>query len=346
MATIREVASACGVSTATVSHVLNGRFQRVSEETRLNVLAKMRELGYRPPPKEEHQKAINTRNLGLMAEDLTYSPIFSNPYFGHVLDGILEASGLQGWSTTIFIQRMWHQDIGQAIRRNYDGRCDGLLLLAPLADSEAVNMLHQRGVPMVMIGSTSWLKGVSSVDIDNRATAASAVTYLMKRGHRKIGYISQGHRTISSSEREEGYREALASAGIDVAPDIIFSQWALRDEWPDGMVRQFLKVPTGQRPTAFVCWNDQCACQAIEAFQSAGHSIPKDVSFISIDDSPEAINIDPALTTFKQPLQLIGKRSVELLIDHIGDGGRYAETVRFSTHLIERESVASLPVKR
>src|SRR5271155_5596740 len=99
MATIREVAKACGVSTATVSHVLNGRYERVGEETRSRVLGKMREMGYRPPPMEERQKAIHTRNLGLLVEDLSYSPIFTNSYFAYVLDGILEAAGLQGWST-------------------------------------------------------------------------------------------------------------------------------------------------------------------------------------------------------------------------------------------------------
>ncbi|MDR3690849.1 MAG: LacI family DNA-binding transcriptional regulator [Fimbriimonas sp.] len=346
MATIREVARACEVSTATVSHVLNGRFGRVSEETRRKVLAKMRELGYRPPPMEDRQKAISTRNLGLMAEDLSYSPIFTNAYFGYVLDGILEAAGLNGWSTTVFIQRMWHQDIGQAIRRNYDGRCDGLLLLAPLDDSEAVNLLHQRGVPMVMIGSTSWLKGVSSVDIDNRTTAAAAVTYLVDRGHRRIGYIAQGNRTISSQERELGYRDAMSAAGLTPAPESVFSRWDLRDEWPNSAVERFKAIQEKDRPTAFVCWNDLTASQVVDAFQVAGIVVPRDVSFISIDDSPEAANSVPSLTTFRQPLQLIGKRSVELLIDHVRDGNRFAETVRFSTQLIERESVATLTTKR
>ncbi len=343
---MREVAKACDVSTATVSHVLNGRFERVSQDTREKVLTKIRELGYRPPPMEDRQKAISTRNLGLMAEDLTYSPILSNSYFGYVLDGILEAAGLQGWSTTIFIQRMWHQDIGQAIRRNYDGRCDGLLLLAPLQDSEAVNLLHQRGVPMVMIGSTSWLKGVSSVDIDNKATATAAVNYLIERGHRKIGFISQGHRTISSQEREEGYRSAIKSAGLELNPRFTFSMWELKPNWPSSAAETYLSLPINDRPTAFVCWNDLSATKVLKAFQEAGLSIPKDVSFISIDDGPEALNTTPALTTFRQPLQLIGKRSVELLIDHIGDGGRYAETVRFSTHLVERRSVAILKASR
>ena len=342
MATIREVAKACGVSTATVSHVLNGRFERVGEDTRVRVLTKMREMGYRPPPMEERQKAINTRNLGLMAEDLSYSPIFTNSYFAYVLDGILEAAGLQGWSTTIFIQRMWHTNIGQAIRRNYDGRCDGLLLLAPASESETVNLLHERGVPMVMIGATSWLKGISSVDIDNRATASAAANYLIEHGHTRIGYIAAGHRSISSLEREEGYRQALAAANLELRPEWIFYRWDLRDRWPDGLVEDFLAMPPQSRPTAFVGWNDLLASHVVNALVSHGISVPRDVSIVSIDDGPEATKTVPALTTFRQPLQLIGKRSVELLIDHIADGGRFAETVRFSTHLVERNSVATI----
>jgi LacI family transcriptional regulator len=341
MATIREVAKACGVSTATVSHVLNGRFERVGEETRVRVLTTMREMGYRPPPMEDRQKAIPTRNLGFMAEDLSYSPIFTNSYFAYVLDGILEAAGLQGWSTTIFIQRMWHTNIGQAIRRNYDGRCDGLLLMAPAFESETVNMLHERGVPMVMIGATSWIKGISSVDIDNRATAAAATKYLIERGHTRIGFIAAGPRSISSREREEGYRQGMVDAGLDPRADWVFSRWTLGGEWPHALVEAFLAMPLGQRPTAFVGWNDVLASQLITAFAGRGISVPKDVSLVSIDDGPEASRSTPALTTFRQPLQLIGKRSVELLIDHIADGGRFAETVRFSTHLVERQSVAT-----
>jgi len=342
MATIREVAKACGVSTATVSHVLNGRYERVGEETRVRVLGKMREMGYRPPPMEERQKAINTRNLGLLVADLSYSPIFTNSYFAYVLDGILEASGLQGWSTTIIIQRMWHSNIGQSIRRNYDGRCDGLLLLAPESESETVNLLHQRGVPMVMIGATSWLKEISSVDIDNRATAAAATQYLAERGHTRIGYVAAGYRSISSREREEGYRQALAAAGVESRPEWIFNRWDLRDEWPHGLVEAYLAMSPAQRPTAFVGWNDLLASGIVNAFASRGVFVPKDVSIVSIDDGPEASKCIPPLTTFRQPLQLIGKRSVELLIDHIADGGRFAETVRFSTHVVERQSVATL----
>ncbi len=344
MATIREVAKACGVSTATVSHVLNGRFERVGEETRSRVLTAMREMGYRPPPMEEKQKAINTRNLGFMAEDLSYSPIFTNSYFAYILDGILEAAGLQGWSTTIFIQRMWHTNIGQAIRRNYDGRCDGLLLMAPAFESETVNLLYERGVPMVMIGATSWLKGISSVDIDNQETASAAAAYLMERGHRRIAYIGASKQSISSGEREIGYRQALEKAGIEVRPEWVFSRWNMREDWPIGLVDAFLSMPVEYRPTAFVVWNDVFAAEAVAAFISRGVSIPRDLSIISIDDGPDAVKSACPLTTFRQPLQLIGKRSVELLIDHIADGGRFAETVRFSTHVVERQSVG--PVKR
>jgi len=289
---------------------------------------------------EERQKAINTRNLGFIAEDLSYSPIFTNSYFAYVLDGILEAAGLQGWSTTIFIQRMWHTNIGQAIRRNYDGRCDGLLLMAPAFESETVNMLYERGVPMVMIGATSWIKEISSVDIDNQATAATATRYLIDHGHKRIGYIAGGHKSISSREREEGYRLALAEAGLEARLEWVFNRWDLREGWPDSCAEAFLALPQSERPSAIVGWNDVLASQFVAALASCGLNVPRDVSVVSIDDGPEASRSNPPLTTFRQPLQLIGKRSVELLIDHIADGGRFAETVRFSTHLVERNSVA------
>jgi len=103
-----------------------------------------------------------------------------------------------------------------------------------------------------------------------------------------------------------------------------------------------VELPVSDRPTAFVGWNDVFASDVVQGLSAHGILIPKDVSIVSIDDGPEASKSVPALTTFQQPLQLIGKRSVELLIDHIADGGRFAETVRFSTHLVERQSVANI----
>jgi LacI family transcriptional regulator len=121
MATIREVAKAAGVSTATVSNVLNGRLERVSTETQERVLATVRALKYRPTALEKNQKAILTQNVGVIVPDLTEGPLRRHNYFRNILDGVLESAALRGWSVTIFIERMWSFHRKNVERRRFGG---------------------------------------------------------------------------------------------------------------------------------------------------------------------------------------------------------------------------------
>src|ERR1019366_4958829 len=129
---------------------------------------------------------------------------------------------------------------------------------------------------------------ISSVDIDNSATAAAAANYLIERGHTRIGFIAAGHKSISSRERAEGYRQAMIDARLEPRPEWVFFRWDLRDQWPHSLVDAFLAMPLADRPTAFVGWNDVLASQFVAALASRGISVPKDVSVISIDYGPEA----------------------------------------------------------
>ncbi|HEY0866464.1 MAG TPA: LacI family DNA-binding transcriptional regulator [Fimbriimonas sp.] len=366
MASIRDVAKASGVSIATVSHVLNGRSTKVSDETRDRVLAAVRELRYRPTALEDRQRAILTKNIGFLTSDLATSPITRNAYFGLILNSVLETAALRGYSTTIFVERMW-DDIGHAIRRSYDGRCDGVLLLAPSVDSDALRTLWERGTPLVSIGTTVNLPGVSLVDIDNETAAATLTRYLQNLGHRRIAFVGGSVVGTSALERARGYVGAMIEAGATDEEVCVVNTRGISDD-ANGVAtsveahrparhahRYYDVVGLGQAVarfvvesampdvTAFVCWNDGVAREVIAGLKRKGVRVPDDVSIVSFDDSADATSERPCLTTMRQPFHQIGKTAVGVLLDRILDPGQPAQAVRYMPEMIIRES--AIPVK-
>lgn len=360
MATIREVAKASGVSIATVSHVINGRQSKVGPETRERVLAAVRELRYRPPALEDRQKAILTKNIGFLAGDVSL-PVFGNEYRKRVFDGVVEAAALRENSVTIFIERMW-DDVGKAVRRAYDGRCDGLVMLAPKADSEAMRTMWERGVPIVTIGSTAVYPGIPSVDIDNEAAGLAATRFLRERGHTQIAYLGPEPLTTSSLERSLGYqkgmeglpsivvfgthtslaenRRAIAeghSANLEELSEGVYHTGGWVTEALDALLETLMPDTT-----AIVAWNDSMARDLVRELAARGKSVPGDVSIVSFDDCEDATNEDPKLTTFRQPLPLLGRTAANILLDRIGDHDLPVQSVRYMPDIVERHSVRTL----
>ncbi|RYG38711.1 LacI family transcriptional regulator [bacterium] len=341
MATIRDVANLSGVSTATVSNVLNARQDRVGAETRQKVLAAVRELKYRPTALEKNQKAILSHTLGVMVSDLTKDPLNKHGYFRDTYNGILEAALFRGWSVTVFAEKMW-DDLGLAIRKSYDGRCDGLLMIAPLRDSESVCMLQERGVPLVLVGTTAASSGVSSVDVDNEAIGVAAAEHLLSLGHRRFAFAGHNPLMSSAHERELGFRRTLIAAGI---PAKGYQAYWLREmavTVPD--FAQAVHDHGDARATGWLAWHDGMAQPLIESLLSLGLRVPQDISVVGVDDSFEARECQVPITSFPQNLHAIGKRAANLLIDRLGEDGEHPdEIVRFSSSMVQRASTGPAP---
>jgi LacI family transcriptional regulator len=340
MATIRDVAKSAGVSTATVSNVLNGRSERVSAETRERVLASVRTLKYRPTALEKNQKAILSQNLGVLVTDLTEGPLTRHGYFRDILEGALEASAMRGWSVTIFVQRMWY-DVGQAVRRSYDGRCDGLIMVAPQPGNEIVQILQERGTHLVLVGSTPWLSNVSCVDIDNAAVGQQAARHLIDLKHRRLAYLSHGWEQVSSIERREAFFQEAKKAGIGDVTHIAVT----RSESVKTDAEIIVDRLTSERtpPTGLFCWHDGLGAPLVAELSKRGYPVPEKFSVISVDDAPEATEVTPQLTTFANPLREIGKRAAKMIIDRLTESRETTEIVRFSSELIVRESTGLAP---
>ncbi len=328
MATIRQVASQAGVSIGTVSKVLNGRDDKVDPATKERILVAIRALRYKPPAFEQNQKAGLSQNLGMIVPDLPEHPLERHSYLNLVFNGVLGRAALRGWSVTIFAETTW-SDVGMAVRRKYDGRCDGLVVVAPQPDRDIVHSLHQRGAPIVLIGTTPWIEDVSSIDIDNVQAGKLVAQHFRQLGHRRIAFLAHYHDHVAAKERWEGFR---AEAASDVEKLMVGREEGLR-----GFVHRFVNMGN-RRPTALMGLHDGILRDLFRAFEAEGLAVPEDLSVAGVDDAPDVRESGLDLTTVRNPLGDIGARAADMAIARVYDPNVPREIIRIEPSLIVRSS--------
>jgi len=336
MPTISDIAKVSGVSTATVSYVLNNRKGAVSAETRERVLGVMRELNYRPSPLIMRKHAAKANALGVTFMHPNMTSLTDHPWITLLLDGILSVTTPIHWDLVLLTANST-ANFHQVLRNKCDGRCDGLVLLGMSTQPELVDVLKERGLPFVCVNMGNNMEGVTCVDVDNETAAREAINLLLKLGHRRIGLLAGDAKSENSISREVGYRSALCEAGLTpepmFAPPGVFTEMSGHER-----ALRLLSMPAGTRPTAFFCASDRIAFGAIKAAGELGLKVPDDVSVIGFDDVPKAAECEPPLTTVRQPLLDLGRRAAELLLGEINEMARPGQKDILATRLILRET--------
>lgn len=310
MASIREVARACGVSAMTVSYVINDNTERVSAETRERVLKAVRELGYRPPAPKRNRREIGY-TIGLVTGARAHS-LQSPGYSGNMMQGILEATDVQGCHLMLFHQSLFHnQDTTQSLRVYCDGYCDGLIVLAPLIGNSLIPALLERGFPIMVIGDSDPDSLGDFVDVNNEEIGQRAAQYLLGHGHQRLVFLHGQDFIRSSLQRRLGFRQTTEAAEL---PPEARLEVLVTPEQPEtfGQFRKLLTLPSDQRPTAVMGWNDTTALWAHHEATRIGLRVPEDISIIGVDNVPEAAAL--GLTTFSQPVKEITNLAVSTLL--------------------------------
>jgi LacI family transcriptional regulator len=324
----------------TVSYVLNNKPGQVSEETRERVLKAVREMGYRPRAiHRERETAIRTLGIAVGRE---YNTFAGGGYFSEILNGILAATDQRGLNILLFHYSLFHQDTHESIRTYFDGRCDGLFVVAPVIGMSLVSALAERGVPYILIGDQGDVEGVSSVDVDNIAEAERIVSYLVGMGHRRIAFFGGPDFVRSACLRREGYRRALERHGIAYDPELdiapLAGEYLVYERTIPLMRRKDI-----ERPTAIFGWNDTAALRALLALRDLNIQVPEKVSVIGFDDTPATVTADPPMTTVRQPYRDIGIQAVEALVTRIREGQASPQRLYLPGRLIVRDSTAPPP---
>lgn len=331
MPTIIDVAAVAGVSTATVSRVLS-QPERVAEATRQRVLEVVQSLGYAP------NVAARTLRTLRAAKILLTVPDISNPFFASIIRGAEEAARDAGYAVVVGDTRHDPQVEDQYAEMLSRREVDGLIFLGHRLPDNLGPLVSRPGAAAPVVNGCEYSPalGVPSVHIDNAAASGDAVEHLVALGHRDIGIITGplvspiSHDRLAGAmavARRHGLQDRLQVRTADYSAKLAFEQAG------DLITRKV---------SAIFCFSDEMAMGAISAIAAAGLSCPGDVSVIGFDDLPTARFFQPALTTIAQPKGLIGRRTVELLVEILRDPESPIRQVTLPHELVVRDSTRAV----
>ncbi|MDI6828592.1 MAG: LacI family DNA-binding transcriptional regulator [Armatimonadota bacterium] len=330
--TIKDVAKFAGVSTATVSRVLNGS-NSVSEETRIRVERAIADLGYRY---NALARGLKKRRTGLLGHIV---PSIAGPVSPALARAVEDQAQKFGYNVILCNSYDSIEKERAYIDILLERRADGIVMSSPILP-EHITFLRERGMPLAIIERRMETTGFYFVEPDNLKGARGAVEYLIKLGHRRIAMITGPMHTLISQMRAKGYADALGDAGIPVDPDLKTEGDYSRASGFQAM-QKFLAMR--HRPTAVFAANDAMAIGAMQAAHQAGLKIPEDISFIGFDDTYAELTI-PQLTSVHQPLYEIGVLAAKLVVAQIqGNADQYRMENILPCYLKERESCGPAP---
>jgi DNA-binding LacI/PurR family transcriptional regulator len=324
-----DVARRAGVSLQTVSRVLNGH-PNVSPTTKADVLAAIRELGYRPNAAARTLVTGKTNVLGVISFDTTlYGP-------ASMLYGIERAAHPDYFVAIASLSDFDRRSLTQAADRFLGQAVAGIIVIAP--QTEAVDTLAGLAarVPVVAVGCGA-TAAVPSVKIDNLAGAAMATRHLLDLGHRTVHHISGPESWLDARDRQDGWRQVLRAAGAP-EPEMPRGDWSARSGYEIG-----LELATRPEVTAVFCANDSMALGFLRAAAERGRELPRDLSVVGFDDVPEAAYFWPPLTTVRQDFGALGARALESLLVQLMAGGEAGPVPPIVPDLVVRFSSAPPP---
>jgi LacI family transcriptional regulator len=333
--TIHDVARHAGVSPMTVSRVINAE-TNVREETRARVAASVAALRYAPNQAARSLASADATHIGVL---------YSNPsaaYLSEFLLGSLEQSSLSGCQLVIE-QCEGVESEREAIERLVKGGVDGVILPAPLCDSqESLKSVEEARLPAVLVASGRPAAGLSAVSINDFEASRAMTRHLLGLGHRRIAFINGHPNQTASGQRFRGYIEGMTEAGLSVDTDQVAQGYFT---YRSGLEAAEKLLDT-YRPTAIFASNDDMAAATMAVAHRKGLDVPGDLSVAGFDDTPLATTVWPELTTVRQPIADMAREAVRLLIEQIRGrrGGRAAQVVHklVKFTLIKRDSSAEV----
>jgi DNA-binding LacI/PurR family transcriptional regulator len=333
--TIKDVAQAAGVSTQTVSRVMN-KFSYVSGETRQRVETVVEQLGYHPSTLARSLSQQRSYTLGIVTYDLKYV----GP--SRTLNGIADKADELGYMLLMKeLDNFNANRIDDVIDSLLARQVDGILWSVPeIRDNHTWvdERLEKTPVPVLFIAMRP-REGISSVATDNFQGAVMAIQHLLECGRKKIGHISGPLGWWEADERKRGWSETLTAAGFEAS-----DQHCAEGNWSpvsgeQAFIQLFESFP--DMDAVFVA-NDQMALSVLRAASRRGINVPEQLAVVGFDGIPESAYFCPSLTTVSQDLQLLGEQAVQNIVEMVqarqGSRSVITESRFIQPTLIVRES--------
>ena len=318
--TLADVAMLAGVSSATVSRVINGS-ARVSPRARTQVERAIDRLGY-----VRDRAAPQARSIALVICD--DGRVLTDDSLARLVGGVRRALGDERELVVMITGRTDLRSTVPGYLRG--GRADGVLLLSAY-DAPCASLLPA-GLPVVLCGRPLWTTPLPYVGADDRGGARAAVSYLARSGRREIGTIAGPPDQATGVDRLAGYRSAMAEMGAETSGLITYGD--LRQASGEHAMNRLLD----RHPDidAVLAASDQMAVGALRALHRTGRRVPDDVAVVGFDDAPIAGRVRPRLTTVRRPIEQMGARLARELLRRIA--GAPDRNVVLDTELIIRDS--------
>lgn len=332
---IDQVAELAYVSRSVVSRVLNDH-PNVSDEARERVLEIVEKHDYRPSSVARGLATSRNYEIGILSPRRCDEAL-GNGFWSLLHLGIFEECIKKGYFVTLSpISTDKEAEINEHILD--DKRLDGYLLLTQEVTDFVINKLHERDIPMVLVGHDERDHDLNSIDVNNFAGTYKSTNHLVELGHKKIGAIMASPKMKESADRIEGYKQALNDAGISVCEDDIAMGNYSQKHGFDTIKRWIEKQ---KDLSAVVCMSDTLAMGALLALNQEGISVPDDFSVVGFDDLPFAQYTIPPLTTIKQPIYEKGQHAAKLLVRQIENKNDPIVHKNLEPELIVRSSTGS-----
>ncbi len=334
--TLHDLAKQCGVSTATVSAVVNGA-EWVSEATRARVQLAVDEMGYHPNQLARGLKRRQGHAVGVIVSDLT------NPFFTEVVRGLSHALLASG-RTLSLCDSNHRLDLGSAnLRMLIEAQIAGLVLIGDSVPEKSLRAfaLARSRIPVIAIERDYHVPEVSRLLVDSELGAYTATQHLLGSGCERIAMITgptsgAGSATYGRAQRHSGYCRALEESGRAVDPELVVEGTFRYESGRDAM-SWLLSRP--QPPDAVFAANDMMALGAMSVVRDAGLRIPDDIALVGFDNVPMTALTSPGLTTMAMPMAALGDAAAALLDEQLRMDGAHVPVRRmFSAELIVRAS--------
>ncbi len=299
--TIHDVAKAAGVSTATVSNVLN-KTGKVGRSTRLLVLSTVKRLGYIPNVHARHLASRDSRTLGIIVSDI------ENPFFPEVIKGFEVRARQLGYDAILSDTNYDPRRTQQAAERMIKHDVRGVAVMTSEISLRLIHELARRKIAVTFLDLAPARGYVSNLRIDYFSGVEQIVQYLYKHGHRRIAFVAGKPKLKSNMARLQAYEKCMLKLGLEPGPVL---PGDLRFE--GGLAAGLAIAKLSPRPTAVMAINDLTAVGVIKGLMKAGCRIPQDISVTGFDDTRLAEYTNPSLTTVDVHRDMLGQIAADAL---------------------------------
>lgn len=328
-ATIKDVASAAGVSTAAASMALRGR-GRISDATRDRIKSAATDLGYVGNAAARTLRGNAADAIAVVVPN-TGQHVFGHIYFMQLLQGVNEEANRRDAVVMISTNDDLEHGVAAYERILRSGRADGAIIASAALDDADVARMAESGLPMVVVGEVEGLTNVTTIKMPDRMAAAELCRHLVEtHDRRRIAHIAGPVAHQTGRDRLAGFRDVLD----DTPPDLVCEGDYSKESGAAGM-RELLA--TGEPFDALFCANDEMAYGAMSVAEAAGLRLPGDLAVVGFDDFGLAEVTRPALTTVRVPARRMGRLAAERLFGAI-EGRAADDVVVVDVELVVRQS--------